>query len=54
MLIEQHTIEEHNQLFLKAHKQKFDFIAAEINNAESIIQQLTDFQVAIPSWALHV
>jgi L-rhamnose isomerase/sugar isomerase len=52
MQIEKYKIEQHNQLLLKDHKRKFDFISSEINNVESIIQKLTDFQIAIPSWAL--
>lgn len=52
MHIKQHTIAQHNSDFVKQHKGKFDFIAAEINNVESILRKLIDFQVAIPSWAL--
>ena len=52
MRIEKYKIEEHNQSSLKEHKRKFDFIAAEVNNVEDILQKLIDFQVAIPSWAL--
>src|ERR1700749_1065451 len=52
MKIEKNKIEEHNNNLLKEHKRRFDFIAAEINNVESIIQKLIAFQIAIPSWAL--
>src|SRR5262245_11250676 len=52
MQIEKNKIEEHNQPLLKEHKRKFDFIASEIKDVESIIQKLIDFQIAIPSWAL--
>jgi L-rhamnose isomerase/sugar isomerase len=52
MKIEKYKIEEHNQSLLKEHQRKFDFIAADIKNAESILQKLIDFQIAIPSWAL--
>src|ERR1700750_463279 len=52
MQIEKYKIEEHNQQFLKEHKRRFDFIAADKPNAEAVIQKLVDFQVAIPSWAL--
>lgn len=52
MHIKQHTIAQYNSDFVKQHKGKFDFIAAEINNVESILRKLIDFQVAIPSWAL--
>lgn len=52
MKIEKYKIDEHNHDLLKEHKRKFDFIAAEIKDVEVILQKLTDFQVAIPSWAL--
>lgn len=52
MKIEKYKIDEHNQSLLKEHKRKFDFIAAEISDAENILQKLIEFQVAIPSWAL--
>lgn len=41
-----------NQQSLNAHKHKFDFIAGQIQDADSIVQKLIKFQVAIPSWAL--
>jgi L-rhamnose isomerase / sugar isomerase len=52
MLVKNTAIEEHNQTALKEHRHKFEFAATEIADAEWIIQKLTDFQVAIPSWAL--
>jgi len=52
MLIEKYKIEEYNQSLRKEHKRRFDFIAAEIKDVESVLQKLSDFQVAIPSWAL--
>ncbi len=52
MLIEKNTIAQFNGLHLADHKRKFDFAAAEIDNADEIIQKLIAFQVAIPSWAL--
>ena len=52
MQIEKYKIEEHNQSLLKEHQRKFDFIAGDIKDPESILQKLVDFQVAIPSWAL--
>jgi L-rhamnose isomerase/sugar isomerase len=45
-------IQEHNQQLLSGHKKKFDFAAEGIDGLKEIIQKLTDFQVAIPSWAL--
>lgn len=52
MQIEKHTIESHNESLLKAHRGKFEYSSATIEKAESIVKKLTDFQVAIPSWAL--
>src|SRR3954451_5156052 len=52
MHIEKYKIQEHNQSLLKEQKRKFDFLAADIKDAESILQKLIEFQVAIPSWAL--
>ena len=45
-------IREYNQLLLKEHQRRFDFISSGINKAEDVLQKLIDFQVAIPSWAL--
>jgi len=52
MRIEKHKLQEHNQSLLAAHERKYDFIASSIKDIESILQKLTAFQVAIPSWAL--
>jgi L-rhamnose isomerase/sugar isomerase len=52
MQIEKIKIEEHNHSLQKDHQRRFDFIAADVNNAEAIIEKLIAFQVAIPSWAL--
>ena len=52
MQIEKYKIENHNESLLKAHRSKFEYSNATIENAESIVKKLTDFQVAIPSWAL--
>ncbi len=52
MKIEKNRIEEYNNNSLKEHKKKFDFIAADIQYLENILQKLSEFQVAIPSWAL--
>jgi L-rhamnose isomerase/sugar isomerase len=45
-------IAEHNEPLLKGHQRRINFIGSEIGNVEDILQKLTDFQVAIPSWAL--
>lgn len=45
-------IASHNDKYLQQHQQRFAFAKTEIENTDAIIQKLTDFQVAIPSWAL--
>lgn len=52
MQISKSFIEQYNDDNLKAHQRKLDFSTSEIANSEEIIQQLVDFQIAIPSWAL--
>ena len=52
MQLEKAKIEEYNQAALKSHRQKLDFLIGTIPDAETILQKLGDFQVAIPSWAL--
>lgn len=52
MLLEKYRIQESNDQLLPVHRQQLQYIASGVKNAENIIQKLTDFQVAIPSWAL--
>src|SRR5438876_1012339 len=52
MRLEKYQIDKHNQSLLADHKRKFEFAAIGIENVESVIQKLIDFNVAIPSWAL--
>jgi L-rhamnose isomerase/sugar isomerase len=52
MQLEKTSIDRYNQDGLSAHRQKLQFIQHEVTDAESIIQKLEKFQVAIPSWAL--
>jgi L-rhamnose isomerase / sugar isomerase len=52
MLIEKYKIQESNDQFAKEHQRRFDFVASSVDNVESILQKLVDFQIAIPSWAL--
>lgn len=42
----------HNETLQQAHERRLRFISNESDGAEDIIQKLTEFQVAIPSWAL--
>lgn len=52
MQIDQQSIREGNEEWLSVHEQAFGQIASSIHSAEYIIEKLTAFQVAIPSWAL--
>ena len=52
MQISKSFIEQYNDDNLKAHQRKLAFSNSEIANSETIIKQLIDFQIAIPSWAL--
>ncbi|RZK28591.1 MAG: sugar isomerase, partial [Hymenobacter sp.] len=52
MLIEKYKIQQHNQELQDKQQRSFEYIAENIPNVEAVLQKLTDFQVAIPSWAL--
>ncbi len=52
MQLAKYAIGAHNQSLLSVHRRRLDFITAGLPDAEAIIRQLVDFQVAIPSWAL--
>jgi L-rhamnose isomerase/sugar isomerase len=52
MKVEQYKLQSLNQDQLQRHQQKFESVAAEIKNVDGLLQQLIDFQIAIPSWAL--
>lgn len=52
MQVEKYTIDNYNEALLKEHQRRLDYITATVSDAEKIIQKLTAFQVAIPSWAL--
>ncbi len=52
MRIEQQKIEQHNEPLLAEHRRKLDYITAGLKDPETLLRQLVDFQVAIPSWAL--
>src|SRR5580692_5987718 len=52
MQLEKYKIDAHNQQLLKEHKRKFDSVAEDVNDLESILTKLSDFNIAIPSWAL--
>lgn len=50
-LTHQH-IEAHNERHLAQHKKRLDFLISEFEAVEDVLQNLREFQVAIPSWAL--
>ncbi|MEO5889044.1 MAG: sugar isomerase [Ferruginibacter sp.] len=52
MLLDKRLIEESNNGLLTAHRQSYEHVAAVVDDPETIIQKLVDFQVAVPSWAL--
>lgn len=52
MKLQKEEIEKHNDKLVKKHERKLKQLSNEIPNAQKIIRKLTDFQIAIPSWAL--
>src|SRR5690349_889326 len=52
MTLEKEKIEQSNNENLPKHKKCYEYISGQIENAEEIIKKLTEFQIAIPSWAL--
>ncbi|RYZ84269.1 MAG: sugar isomerase, partial [Moraxellaceae bacterium] len=52
MKLENVAIDELNHQLIKEHQRKFDFIAADTHNLNEVLQKLTAFNIAIPSWAL--
>jgi len=52
MQIEKYKIEEINHQHLAKHRHQFDFAAAEVDHLDLVLQKLSAFNIAIPSWAL--
>lgn len=52
MDLQQYRVDEFNQSRLKEHRRQFEFAASSVKDVEQVLQQLIDFQIAIPSWAL--
>ncbi len=52
MQLEKQDIQALNDDLLAAHRRKFNYIAGEVANAEQVVNKLTAFNIAIPSWAL--
>lgn len=52
MQLDQNKISAYNEQLAAAHKRAYAYISGEVADAEGIVSRLTEFQVAIPSWAL--
>ena len=52
MQLDKHTIESDNEKLIRKHQNLLKNIVSEIPAAETIIQKLNEFNIAIPSWAL--
>ena len=52
MILKKEQIAQNDKKSLSKHKKSFEFASAEIESPDKVIKKLTDFQVAIPSWAL--
>lgn len=52
MQLGKNQVAEQNASLLQDHKRKFEFISKDISDLDEVLQKLTDFQIAIPSWAL--
>jgi L-rhamnose isomerase/sugar isomerase len=52
MQIEKNKIDEANHQASSQHQRAFDYVAADVNNLDAVMQKLAAFNIAIPSWAL--
>ncbi len=52
MQLGKNTVEEHNDLVRPQHKSEFEFVSKGIKDLNKVIEKLSAFQIAIPSWAL--
>jgi L-rhamnose isomerase / sugar isomerase len=52
MQVNKHSISSFNEQYIVEHQRRLQFAVGSIPNAEKILHQLMNFQVAIPSWAL--
>jgi L-rhamnose isomerase/sugar isomerase len=52
MKLKQELISKNNDHLLESHKKNYVFISHSICNPQEVVKKLTDFQIAIPSWAL--
>ncbi|EDM35465.1 putative sugar isomerase protein [Pedobacter sp. BAL39] len=52
MKLQETLIAEYNDELHAAHSRKLDALTGDIHDLEGVLRKLTDFQIAIPSWAL--
>jgi len=52
MQIQKYVIDEFNHHLNNEHKRRFEQVAADIDDLGNVLRKLTDFNIAIPSWAL--
>jgi len=52
MQIEKYTVDELNHQQAEKHQRRFEGVATDINNLDEVLQKLSAFNIAIPSWAL--
>lgn len=52
MQINKNSIDDFNQQRFNNHQKHFKFVAEEIKDVEGVLQKLSAFNIAIPSWAL--
>lgn len=52
MQLRNNQVADQNAPLLQDHKRKFEFISQDISDLDDVLRKLTDFQIAIPSWAL--
>jgi len=52
MKIEKYTVDELNHQQSNKHQHRFEGVAADINNLDEVLQKISVFNIAIPSWAL--
>ncbi len=52
MVIDKKQIDSSNENHLAQHRQRLQFLKNEISDADTVIEKLSQFQIAIPSWAL--
>src|SRR6195952_4435105 len=52
MQLDKSIIDELNHQQIKKHQRQFEFVAADVNELDSVLKKLGAFNIAIPSWAL--